>query len=105
MYSPKYSNQSKKMWRNLGAKSVSIWKISDINIELTIINILILILKIVNQLVWLRKCELHYHNFGIQNKIINNWWNKINYERIKTSTHVIHVCVPVQQFQEILQKG
>ena len=34
MYSHNYLNQSKQIWRNIGAESVSTRKISDIKIEL-----------------------------------------------------------------------
>ena len=66
MYSPNYLNQSKQILRNIGAKSVSTRKISDIKIELKIINILILFQKLHTNFFDLRKCTLDYHNFGIQ---------------------------------------
>ena len=65
MYSHNYLNQSKQIWRNIGAESVSTRKISDIKIELKIINILILCKKFHTNFFYLRKCKLNYHNFGI----------------------------------------
>ena len=55
MYSHNNLNQSKQIWRNIGPKSVSTRKISDIKIELKIINILILLQKILYQFFLFKK--------------------------------------------------
>ena len=74
MYSPNYLNQSKQILRNIGAKSVSTRKISDIKIELKIINILILLQKIAYQLFLFKKVYTGLSQFWNPKIIFMNSW-------------------------------